>query len=503
MLHLVNFLAFVGSLFTFRFLLRQLTLLVIDNGGLKTEQEYNSWISVSYALFLWGGLFLTRLQLVTPDALTNLLLYMVAGVVVVIARGNTAPWLFAALGFLLGLCFYARAAFFVAPALFVLPLLTLVRPFWSGVQRGLISVAVFGILAVPWVAVISQMKGHWTIGESGKLNYGWEVGGVRRSTHWQGGPEAAGFPVHPTRKLMDSPSVYEFGAPIDATYPPWYDPSYWYEGLTPRLDLHRQLRTTLLNLRLAGGILLGAPGLIWCVWRAGSDPTFRRRTGKLLAQTWWCWLPSLCLIAYYALVFIERRYIASATVIVALTALAAGFCGSLSQISARSAARLAVVMCAAFLAFFTLVGFYVVGRDLVNAKEMFPYEHAEASRELVGLGLRKGAKIAYIGNSINADWARLLGVRIVAEVPVRFDRSAGFLLTLIVNTQELESYWRATPETQQKVLDAFREAGAEAVAADLVPEWANTSGWIRLKAPIGNEEGTPWTYLRFLTPAGH
>src|SRR5579859_6569398 len=333
MLHLVNFLAFAGSLFTFRFLLRQLTLFATENGGLQTDQEYRSWISVAYALFLWGGLFLTPPYLVTPDAVTNLLLYMVAGVVMIIGRGNTAPWLFAVLGFLLGLCFYARTAFFVAPVLFVLPLLALVRPFWSGVQRSLISVALFGILAVPWVAVISQIKGHWTIGESGKLNYGWEVGGARRSTHWQGGPGAADLPIHPTRKLTDTPPVYEFGAPIDATYPPWYDPSYWYEGLTPRLDLRRQLRTTLLNLRLAVGILLCAPGLIWCVWRAVSDPTFRRRAGKLLAQTWWCWLPSLCLIVYYSLVFIERRYIASATVIIALTALAAGFCSSLDPAS--------------------------------------------------------------------------------------------------------------------------------------------------------------------------
>ena len=501
-LHLGNFLAFAGSLFTFRFFLRQLTLFVTDNGGLRTEGEYRTWISVAYAMFLWGALSLTPTYLVTPDAVTNLLLYAIAGLVISVRRGNAAPRLFAVLGLLLALCYFARAAFLAAPAFFTLPLFVLVKPFRKAVEGSLIAAAVFIALVTPWVVVVSQITGHWTIGESGKLNYGWEVSGTRRSTHWQGEPGAASFPVHPTRKLLDSPPVFEFSTPIDATYPPWYDPSYWYEGLSPQVDLRRQLHTTLLNLRLAGCMLLGAPGLIWCILYAATNGAFRQRVGRLLGKMWWCWLPALCLIAGYSLVFIERRYIASAIVIIALTAVAAGFSGSLSRASSRAAAWLAVGTCVAFLASPVSLELFITGFDVANAKEMYPNGQFQVSREMTGLGLRKGAKIAYIGNSMNADWARLLGVRIVAEVPVGFDRSEDLLLKVIVNTQELESYWHATPETQQKVLEVFRKAGAEAVAADLVPEGADTSGWIRLEAPIYNQDGNPWTYLRFLMPPG-
>ncbi len=302
---------------------------------------------------------------------------------------------------------------------------------------------------------------------------------------------------------MDSPPVFEFGTPLHATYPPWYDPSYWYAGLRSPFDLSRQFHSTLLNLRLAGAMLLCAPGLVWWIVCGVSNRPFRKRAANLLLQTWWCWLPALCLIAGYSLVFIDTRYIASAIVVVALTTLAAGFCGSLSPILARAAAWLATATCVAFLAYPTLFAFLVAVHDLTNAKEMIPNDQFQVSRELLGLRFRRGAKIAYIGNSMSADWARLLDASIVAEVPVGFDRSPGLQLRVLLNIQDLESFWRAAPETQQKVLDLFRQAGAEAVAADFVPEWANTSGWIRLETPIAKEASSPWIYLRFFAAPTH
>lgn len=100
MLHLVNFLAFAGSLFTFRFFLRQLGALVTDRGGLQSVEQLRAWQTIAYALFLWAGLVLTPLRLVTPDAMTNLLLYAIAGVVIRIRRVSAGPRQFALLGFL-------------------------------------------------------------------------------------------------------------------------------------------------------------------------------------------------------------------------------------------------------------------------------------------------------------------------------------------------------------------------------------------------------------------
>jgi hypothetical protein len=502
MLHLVNFLVFAASLFTFRFFLRQMTLMIMDNGGLQTGYTRRAWVLSAYFIFLWGALALTPLGLVTPDGITNLLLYSVAGIVVTIKRGDTSTRRFATLGGLLAFCYFARAAFFIAPAIFTLTLLGLVRPIRVAVKGSLTVIAVFAVLVAPWIAIISKSKGYLTFGESGKLNYGWEVSAIERSTNWQGGPGKQGLPIHATRKVMDSPPVFEFNGPIQATYPPWYDPSWWYEGLKPAATLSQQATTTFRNIRVVGAILLGAPGFLWCLLCSIADIEMRDRIRGLLLSTWWCWGPMLSLIACYSLVFIDTRYIASALVISVLSLVGCAFSGPLGSTPARLAVWATSAICVGFLAFPTAVEVYMVCSDLAHGRETVPNTQFLLSRELSESGLKKGMKIAYIGNSMNADWARLLGLRIVAEVPVRFERNTDLLLKIIVNTENLKTYWRSGLPTQQKVLNKFRGAGADAVVADLVPDWANTAGWIRMQTSVYKEEGNAWTYLRFLNPQG-
>ena len=47
--------------------------------------------------------------------------------------------------------------------------------------------------------------------------------------------------VHPSRKILDTPPIYEFATPVKGTLPIWYDPSYWTEGAVPRVSLKREL----------------------------------------------------------------------------------------------------------------------------------------------------------------------------------------------------------------------------------------------------------------------
>jgi hypothetical protein len=496
-LHLVNFLAFAGSLFTFRFFLRRLECLVMERGGLRSSRERRAWVSAAYAVFLWSGLVLTPPELVTPDAITNLLLYGIAGIVIRIWRENGGARQFATLGLLLGICYLTRAAFFIAPAFFLATLLCSVRPVRRTARNCVITACVFGAVSAPWVLAISRKAGHWTAGESGKLNYAWEVRGMTRSIHWQGGSPQDGRPLHPTRQLMDKPAVFEFAWPIHATYAPWYDPSWWYAGINPKFNFADQVKALAVNLRLAVATVLVAPGFLWALWNISMSRQ-RKIVRASLLRLWWCWTPPLCLIGGYALVFIDTRYIASAAAIVVLTIVGAGFSCSLTVPSARAASRIATLTCVSFFVYPVLVQLYSLINDWRHGREMYPNTQYETSRELAELGLQRGTKIAYIGNGMNADWSRLLGTPIVADIPVRFERDHGLFLDVIVNRKEIESYWRAAPETKQKVLDLLRAAGARAVVADLVPSWADTTGWVRLSTQIYKREGNGATYLRFL-----
>jgi len=129
----------------------------------------------------------------------------------------------------------------------------------------------------------------------------------RRSeyVHWEGQPPGTGIPAHPQRKLADEPTVYEFAAPIGGSYPLWYDPSYWYEGIKPHFSLKGQLmalyRTTSSYLRI-----FSATGTLYArfrhalfsreeVWKLGrgmdggrslSGPRWLRHSGCLLSCMW-------------------------------------------------------------------------------------------------------------------------------------------------------------------------------------------------------------------------
>jgi hypothetical protein len=157
--------------------------------------------------------------------------------------------------------------------------------------------------------------------------------------------------------------------------------------------------------------------------------------------------------------------------------------------------------CAGFLVFPVSVWLMMGLKDLASGQEAYPNRQCRIAQEMGAHGLSKGSRIACIGYCMTADWARLLGVRIVVEIPARFYRRAGIQPDGIIDTVDTDSFWRATAQHQRDVLGAFQRAGAEAVVANLVPDWAPVDGWTRLQTPYHLAKGSEWTYIRFLRPA--
>jgi hypothetical protein len=103
------------------------------------------------------------------------------------------------------------------------------------IRRGtLLATVCFAGLTLPWVVILSHSVGHLTYGEAGTANY----------VHYV---SYSGSLVHPPRIISSLPEVREFATPIRATYPPWYTPPYWIEGLHPRFVAKNMqwLKTTL------------------------------------------------------------------------------------------------------------------------------------------------------------------------------------------------------------------------------------------------------------------
>ncbi len=462
-LHLVNFLAYASGLLVFYWFLREL-LEVHPENGLSRNAIYIA----GYTSYIYAGLYLINIGYCSPDMIAMVLTLALATLTLRMFRVGPSAVSCAAIGIIFGLFYLARTAFAALSPVFLLAIvLRLIVRGNPWVRPAFLIVGCYLLTAGPFLAALWVKEGRFTIGESGNLNYGWEVSGAARSIHWQGEPYDIGVPVHPTKLVIQTPSTYVFGSPVLGTYPPWYDPSYWYQGIRPKLRLQRQVTVLASNASFSILLLLRSPVFLPCILLAVLT-SFRRSWSRLLSL-WPVLLPSAAGIALYCLVFVDKRYIAGFLLVIWGAVLV-----GVDSIPAywRSRASLAFqAICLLFLALFIVRKLSrpikVAMSDLVHGREAEHNLNDTLAKRFQALGLKPGDKIAYIGLGINADWARLDKVRIVSEIPVRYVRPWTMSGSCLRDDPEsVSAFWHASPATREKVFQAFRAAGAKIVVTD-------------------------------------
>jgi hypothetical protein len=482
-LHVVNFLAFLGTCFVFEKFLRE--LIRARPQGLAGFSPQTLML-VGYVAVLHGGLLMVGIGFGSPDMIAYLLGATAAWLTLRIARGGRQGIYFAGLGVVLGLGYLDRTAFAPLSAVYVLAAAALlVRGRGKAVKMALLCGACFVVVAAPFVIALSMKRGAFTLGESGRLNYGWEVAGATRSVHWQGEPGDLGRPLHPTRMILKTPvPVYEFGQPVAGTYAPWYDPSYWYQGIQPHVKLREQMRVLGLNVRTALIYLATTPGfLIWLFAVAaslGSGLGWR----KWPRAYWALILPALAGVGMYCVVFIDKRYIAGFFGVLWIALLAGaerpeGWLGRHAELAARAASVLFVAAILVWLKPAFLMG----ARDLAARNEgelNVSWMMAERFREL---GVKAGDRVAFVGSGMSADWVRLVGAKVVAEVPVRWDRPARLMNTVEPNEENVARFFQLDDGCRAQVYQAFQSAGAVIAVTNRIPGGGTAGDWTRLLDP--------------------
>ena len=323
--HLVNFAVYLADLLCFEFFLEELLAARRSEIGpkddLKPVPEKVFWVW-GYLLFIWSNQFWLRPQQVNPDIIVAGLVYLATALLLRVYRGK-GDWLaFAGLGIVLGVAYLAKTAMlplsfvFLACGFF---LFALGRKSYShALGRSALALAAFATIAAPLIVLISEEKHRVTFGDSGKLAYAEFVDGAPLMTHWQGQPAGTGTPVHPTRKVSDDPVIYEFAQPIAGSYPPWYDQSYWYEGIRAHFSLRGQLRVLLKSANIyfklfsrSGALYVVFVALIFLVRKTGKWDWGERRF--LLV-----WLPSLGALLMYSLILVKQRYVSGFALVLLL-----------------------------------------------------------------------------------------------------------------------------------------------------------------------------------------
>ena len=483
LVHLVLFAIFILALCCYDFFLRQLILFrrETESGGEFSIPVW-VWLCIGYTLFLWSSLRLIKVSETNPDMLVAAFFYLACGMLVKIRRGSVAPWVYVALGLALGLGYLTKSI------MFPVSLCCLASAFLIGRtqrRRVWMSVAVFMVVAGPYIAALSFAKGRITFGDSGRYNYAVYVNNVPQF-HWQGNeidPGENGQPVHPTHRIVVQPATFEFRGPVAGTYPFWTDPTYWYEGIHPRFNFGRAVRNELnllgaefsLLMDLHGSIMAGLFVLLY---------TSGRKWGLLkdLSTFWFLIIPCVAILGMYALIHIEPRYLGP---FLAVFLLSLFFAVRLpvSDESRLLSSAVAILMLLMFFLPVASPSLNVRGfvSDVLGRSQADPNSPEEVAKAMYGIGLKPGDHIASLQRSDfgMSTWACLAGVQIIAEVlywPV--------IPELHSQASIDNDFWRMDSATQERVIQALVGTGASFIVSQIAPPEPGVPGWHR----VGNTQ---------------
>ena len=445
----------------------------------------------STALFLFG--FATTLAAVCgllgfgllPDLLVAVFFLLSAGCLAGFFRREATPLAVLAFGFVLALGYLAKAI--LGPVAFVF----IFSFYWERRKRAgaLVPTAALAALflffsALHWLP-LSLAEKRFTFGETGKINYVWFMGqgkyvaGEALQTSLDGTPLK-----HPFQILSEDPIVYGFKGDVRGTFPNWYDPSYWMEGLRPAVRPVRQAVVIFLNGilfadALTDGSGAGMPGsdagftlsLVAFVSLLALAPSFRK---TFLGLPWTLLLPSLAGLAFYGLVYSVYRHV-MAFVLVAMIVGVGSILADLGPEYVRIARRIG-------LGLFVITWIALLAQSLNGLHDrlrlggwpaVLHNSDVDAGLALNGLNVPPGTAVAEIGDLATFYFPEVARVRVLAKV------------------KDAPVFWNLSEERKEQVYALLAAAGTREIIAEVPAPHYSLAGWI----PIG----TSHYVLRHLT----
>jgi hypothetical protein len=461
--HFLNFAIYLASYGCLQFLIKQfqvarrLSIPGAEREYLLSDEELPLMGTV---YFLWASRYWLGTVLVSPDLLVSVVFYLATAMLLRIRCGKPGWLSLGLLGVILGLGYLAKAPMFLLGFVFVFAAYRLLQDRTQALLRAAVALFFFLTIAVPFVTVLSRNKHRFTFSDTSTISYAEYINQMPLFVGWRGEIPGGGTPAHPTRQLLAEPPLFEFATPVPGSYPPWYDPSYWYEGVRAHFSLKGELRAIF---RAANEYLkmFSRSGALWCVLFALIWITRQGGGLDVSNRPWWpVLLPGLAAFVMYSLVHAETRFVVGAGLVLVFWALSRV---QAAAVTTRKSLRVAkrILLLAPSLA----IGWSATS-DVRRLARPEPFVAWEAAAALHAAGLPPGANVGYIGTGLEAYWAHLARLRIIAEIPdPGWSRFAA-----------LDS------EAKQAVLEKFARAGVLAVVtrhAELArgdPAWQRLAG---------------------------
>jgi hypothetical protein len=475
--HGLNFFIFLGTLAAFEWFLTQwLREWPAEEEGQEVSLPTWARLGLVYALFIYMARRLVTVSMVTPDMCLAAFVFLAAGLVLRIRVLGPAPGRSLTLGLVLASAYLVKAIMFPLAFVFLAASALAAGRWRNALKHVAMAGLAFGFVAGGYATALSASRGYVTFGDSGKLNYAWYVDGVPR-------PHASAVDglTHPPRRLSEAIGVYEFAEQGKGTYPLWYDPPYWYQGVTLRVGLRQQVaalcRTmadyfTLLAEQLPGFTATIVVLLLFGLFGRG-DP-WRARLGESLllwVRQYPILLPALAALGLYGLVgHVEARLIGPFLVLLAASVVGVVRIAEGQRQAAGYLAQACLCILAALLGVNVLFDTGKAAAALARGEGPHAHSSWRIAESVRQQGLREGDAVAFVGFTFDAYWARLARLRIIAEVP----------------QAQASRFWAASDSVRTAALEALHHAGSRVVVSQGVGGAA--AGW----QPIS---GTDFVYL--------
>ena len=459
-LHLLNFFLFVLALIAFEFFFGRVLALVhslFPELNDETTRPAWAWWLLAYTAFAVCALRIITLGNDTPDMGLAALVFLATGLLADLRQSQRGPVQYALLGVVLGFAYLMKGVMF--PLFFVFLFSAAFAPgeIKKPDPRALATFAGFLIVSLPYVGALSHERGHFTFGETGKVAYIHEVlhadehklnsvSRLTRETRNSGNDEAQHLP----QKLTDDPPAYIYAAPNTlATSAALYDPSYWWTGRTPHFDIREQVRAVgragasffhMLSTEkqwVAGWLVLALFAPAW------------RRMWARLRLLWFIWCPPVITLALYSLVLVEPRYAAVWITIIWIVLFAAV---DWPQANGTRNLGAAVVLAIAITSGVAILkgGF----DNLAECLRKEPNVSFEIGQSLLGMGLKPGDQVAFLGHTtVSYYWAHLSHLRVTGDVQL----------------DDMGAYWMASPRKRNEITETFRKNNIKALVLSSAP----------------------------------
>lgn len=446
-LHAVNFIAFLCAAVAFDCLLREI-IQRHESAADSVPLPSLPMMVIGYTLFLWYSLKLISIRESSPDMLMSVFVLLAAALIVRIGR-TSGTWLeMCGLGVALGLGYYAKAPMLPLSFVFLGVTFWLIHTQKQALLKTLTAFALFVLVCAPLVVGLSRQEHRFTFGDSARLNVLWNIDRAGPLWYWQNLGAAGGKFEHPPQKIFKSPALYEFEAPVPGTQPAWYDPSYWDQGAIPRFLPRREVSLFTDNLGMYVDMLFSEQSAFLVAVAVLILLSGGPRSIGGIARQYPILLPTLAALTMYAVILIEMRYIA-----VFLALLWVGLFAGVRLPSRGEAQRVGTAVAIGIVLAVGIPIVLTVYNDVRPGLRHPAFPEWQVAQELHTSGIHSGDKVARIGGTYAADWARLLRARVVAEIP----------------RYQATYFWSAAPVIQAQVMEAIHSTGAKAVVAKQIP----------------------------------